>query len=979
MSWLLNHIQKQTYLRLLRAPALLALVQVTAGASQAQQAASESPATLTITSRPTGRAAVVGTRATYKVVATGNPAALSYQWSRRAPGGTKFIAISGATGSSYTTPPTVIGDNGARYLVRVSNGLVTKESDSAILVVVQSSAISITSRPTGISAPVGTTATYKVVATGNPSAGALSYQWCRRAPGGTKFIAIPGATASSYTTPPTVIGDNGARYLVQVSNAFVRPESDSAILIVPPSSTLTLPTITSQPVSQSVKVGQTATFKIVASGAAPLSYQWKKNGTNVGTNAASYTTPAITMADNKAKISVVVTNSLGHVNSSEATIAVNTNPGSAIIIDHTSTNLPQVPSDAIVAAKKSLRIAYGHTSHGSQLITGMNTLASSNSLYAFNNGGSGGALDLQEAWGIDLGNPTFTQWATDTRTYLTNPANADVNVVIWSWCGELSKATESSVDTYFSLMGKLEQDFPKVKFVYMTGHLDGTGTNGNLNQRNNQIRAYCHTNNKVLFDFADIESYDPTNSTNYMALSCDDGNNYDSDGNGSRNQNWATAWLSNHAQDPIAKLANACGECAHSQTLNCILKARASWWLWARLAGWDGSAATTEPSIPSSPCALNPVSSRSFNVNNYGAKGNGVTDDTAAIQSAVNAAAGTDGKVIIPDGTYMVNAASSIVLKSHMTLQMSSKAILKANSASYNKTNYAVLLARGVDYVNIIGGTITGDFHNGHTGTTGQWGHGLAIMRDNNNNKPSSHIVVQDVKSQYCWGDGFNISGYSENILFCDVTAENNRRSGLSVTDVNRMEVVGSTFNTSEGFTESSVFKCGSGMDIEPNAQETVSALTVTDCTFTGNAGSGVSVGSKAAGTNMSEIVIDGNTVTGNGTNSISATRGIWITGGASGLKIQNNKVQNNRGIGIHVVDADNNSVTGNTVTGTLTQSNPQRFGGGEGILLEKTSGNHATGNTVTGNHGCGIRDAYPTGTNTLSGNTNTGNGGPCS
>ena len=62
----------------------------------------------------------------------------------------------------------------------------------------------------------------------------------------------------------------------------------------------------------------------------------------------------------------------------------------------------------------------------------------------------------------------------------------------------------------------LETDYPKITFVYMTAHLDGSGADGNTNQRNEQIRAYCRANNKVLFDFADIESYDPDGTRNYM-------------------------------------------------------------------------------------------------------------------------------------------------------------------------------------------------------------------------------------------------------------------------------------------------------------------------------------------------------------------------------------------------------------------------------------------------------------------------------
>lgn len=58
-------------------------------------------------------------------------------------------------------------------------------------------------------------------------------------------------------------------------------------------------------------------------------------------------------------------------------------------------------------------------------------------------------------------------------------------------------------------MNRLEEDYPHVTFFYMTGHLDGTRESGNLNLRNNQIREFCRENNKILFDFADIESFDP--------------------------------------------------------------------------------------------------------------------------------------------------------------------------------------------------------------------------------------------------------------------------------------------------------------------------------------------------------------------------------------------------------------------------------------------------------------------------------------
>jgi hypothetical protein len=104
--------------------------------------------------------------------------------------------------------------------------------------------------------------------------------------------------------------------------------------------------------------------------------------------------------------------------------------GDLIIVDHSSTKLASIPSEWIQAAKEELHIAYSHTSHGSQLTEGMSGLVSfKGASYAWNNGGTNGALDLHDyAIGGDLGNPDRTSWAQSTRTYLA--ANTDVNVII---------------------------------------------------------------------------------------------------------------------------------------------------------------------------------------------------------------------------------------------------------------------------------------------------------------------------------------------------------------------------------------------------------------------------------------------------------------------------------------------------------------------------------------------------------------------
>ena len=81
--------------------------------------------------------------------------------------------------------------------------------------------------------------------------------------------------------------------------------------------------ITTQPAAQTVAVGQTVTFTVVATGTPPITYQWQKNGNAIsGATSASYTTPAVTAADNEAKFIVVVSNSAGSATSSAATLTV---------------------------------------------------------------------------------------------------------------------------------------------------------------------------------------------------------------------------------------------------------------------------------------------------------------------------------------------------------------------------------------------------------------------------------------------------------------------------------------------------------------------------------------------------------------------------------------------------------------------------------------------------------------------------------
>ncbi|MGC1619463.1 MAG: hypothetical protein WA765_13320 [Candidatus Acidiferrum sp.] len=189
-------------------------------------------------------------------------------------------------------------------------GLATSSSSSS-----QSKAVAptIAAQPASQTVTAGQTATFSVTASGTSP---FSYQWLKNK------ANISGAAAASYTTPATISGDNGAKFNVMVSNSAGSVASATATLTV--TAAAVAPSITTQPVNQTVTVGQTATFSVTATGTTPLSYQWQKNSANItDATAAIYTTPVTASTDNGAKFDVVVSNAAGNKTSTMATLTVN--------------------------------------------------------------------------------------------------------------------------------------------------------------------------------------------------------------------------------------------------------------------------------------------------------------------------------------------------------------------------------------------------------------------------------------------------------------------------------------------------------------------------------------------------------------------------------------------------------------------------------------------------------------------------------
>ena len=172
-----------------------------------------------IATQPASIGVSEGQAATFAVVAVGS-APLAYQWRR----GGVDIAGANANAASFTTPVAVIGDNGVLFSVVVSNAAGSVTSAEATLTVSAASAgPSITAQPAAVTVAASATASFTVTAIGSAP---LAYQWRRNA------VNVTGATAASYTTPATAVGDDGARFSVVVSNALGSVTSGEALLTV---------------------------------------------------------------------------------------------------------------------------------------------------------------------------------------------------------------------------------------------------------------------------------------------------------------------------------------------------------------------------------------------------------------------------------------------------------------------------------------------------------------------------------------------------------------------------------------------------------------------------------------------------------------------------------------------------------------------------------------------------------------------------
>ena len=284
-------------------------------------------------------------------------------------------------------------------------------------------------------------------------------------------------------------------------------------------------------------------------------------------------------------------------------------------------------------------------------------------------------------------------------------------------------------------------------------------------------------------------------------------------------------------------------------------------------------------------------------VNQFGAKGNGVDDDTISINKAFS-----NNKIaeyiFAPDSIYMIKGyeddqpqggtnglleTTGLVVHSNSIINLNfSKIKIITNS----RQNYNAFTLKNIENVIIKNGYIEGD-NATHTGVTGEWGYGISLRKAKN-------IHLENLTITKCWGDGINLNNSTgsagsdnENVFINNCICDDNRRQGMSIESVKNMLVQNSKFIN----TGYSIYTAPcSGVDIEPPIYNLCENITFDNCIFANNRRSGLIT----TNSNINHIIIKNCELTNNmqGQESINDHANISITRGQY-INIENCKIGN--------------------------------------------------------------------------------------
>lgn len=240
------------------------------------------------------------------------------------------------------------------------------------------------------------------------------------------------------------------------------------------------------------------------------------------------------------------------------------------------------------------------------------------------------------------------------------------------------------------------------------------------------------------------------------------------------------------------------------------------------------------------------IDNDSVNVHQFGAKGDGATDDSNAINLALSSKAYNIS--FIKGNTYMVRGyeagqpegsttgligTTGLIIPSNKNVDLSESTI---KCITNSRQNYNIFTIAEKENIILKNGTIIGDRAT-HTGATGEWGYGVAI-------KSSTNITLDNLKITECWGDGINLNNngngsiLNKKITINNCICDSNRRQGMSIENGDIINVINSQFNNT-GNNNLHTDPCA-GCDVEPGSYQNVKNVLFDNCFFNSNYGAGL-------------------------------------------------------------------------------------------------------------------------------------------
>lgn len=207
----------------------------------------------------------------------------------------------------------------------------------------------------------------------------------------------------------------------------------------------------------------------------------------------------------------------------------------------------------------------------------------------------------------------------------------------------------------------------------------------------------------------------------------------------------------------------------------------------------------------------------------FGAVGDGITDDTDAINTALE----HSNVLNMNAKTYLVSAnqETAIAIAAHNKVINGNGATIKIKPVTGEY--YHVIDVRGSTTISNL--TIIGE-RDDHIGTSGEWGHGISISK-------CDRVHIENVTVKNCWGDGIYLGSDNtethetgcNNVTINNCLIDNNRRNGISIIDCDNFIIDGCTISNTHG-TNPQI-----GINIERNSDNQITSGIIKNTTFIDN------------------------------------------------------------------------------------------------------------------------------------------------